>query len=184
MVLSTQNPHDMDYHITFWNLENLFDIENSPRRTDKLQRAIGSDISGWTQAVLDQKVQQLASIIMQLNSGNGPDILGVCEIENAHVMNLLIQALGALNRNYALVHDDSNDRRGIDVAFIYDADLFKVEEDNGEEKVFGHFVLRRTATRDILQVNFLTKHSNEQQRLVLVANHWPSRSGGQFESNG
>lgn len=174
----------MDYHISFWNLENLFDIENSPRRTEKLQRAIGSAVRGWDQTNLDHKIHQLARIIMQLNDGNGPDILGVCEVENAHVLHLLIQALDPLHRNYVLVHHDSDDRRGIDVAFIYDADLFSVEQDNGEQKVFGHFVLRRTATRDILQVNFLTKHSNEQQRLVLIANHWPSRSGGQYESNG
>ena len=63
-----------DYSIAFWNLENLFDIENSPRRTDKLQRAIGSDIAGWDQAKLDQKITQLASIIAQLGGGKGPDI--------------------------------------------------------------------------------------------------------------
>ncbi len=174
----------MDYHITFWNLENLFDIEHSPRRTEKLQRAIGSDVKGWGPHQLDQKLEQLNRIIVQMNNGNGPDILGVCEVENAHVLNLLIDKMGALNRNYALVHADSDDRRGIDVAFIYDADLFTIEEENGEPKVFDHFVLRRTATRDILQVNFLTKHSQGQQRLVVIANHWPSRSGGQYESEG
>ncbi|WP_299362459.1 endonuclease/exonuclease/phosphatase family protein [Winogradskyella sp.] len=174
----------MDYHITFWNLENLFDVEDSPRRTDKVQRAIGSDIKGWDQTELDRKLRQLSSIIVQLNNGQGPDILGVCEIENSHVLNLLKDSIDSLGRNYAIVHDDSDDRRGIDVAFIYDADLFTVEEEQGENKIFGHFVMRRTATRDILQVNFLTKHSQEQQRLVLIANHWPSRSGGQYESNG
>jgi len=174
----------MDYHITFWNLENLFDIEHSPRRTEKLQRAIGSDVKGWGPTELNQKLEQLNRIIIQLNAGNGPDILGVCEVENAHVLHLLIQKMGVLNRNYALVHDDSDDKRGIDVAFIYDADVFTVEEENGEPKVYDHFVLRRTATRDILQVNFLTNHSQGQQRLVLIANHWPSRSGGQYESSG
>jgi len=163
------------YRIAFWNLENLFDIENSPRRGDKLQRAIGKDLEGWTQARLDRKVSQLASIIRQMNGGRGPDMLGVCEVENDHVMNLLVQALAPLGRNYAVEHHDMSDRRGIDVGFIFDAALFAVEAQ------FSHFVMRRTATRDILQVNFLTQHN---RRFVVVGNHWPARSGGQLESAG
>ena len=31
-----------DYTIAFWNVENLFDIENSPRCSEKLQRTIGN----------------------------------------------------------------------------------------------------------------------------------------------
>lgn len=54
------------YQIGFWNLENLFDIQDSPRRNDKLQRAIGKDIQGWSQAQLDKKISQLATIICQI----------------------------------------------------------------------------------------------------------------------
>ncbi|UCH51860.1 MAG: endonuclease/exonuclease/phosphatase family protein [Chloroflexota bacterium] len=157
------------YQIAFWNLENLFDIEDSPRRNDKLQRAIGDDLEGWTQALLDRKVSQLASIIRQMNDGHGPDILGVCEVENEYVMNLLVQNLAPLGRSYAVAHHDTPDQRGIDVGFIYDANLFNAD------KKFSHFVMRRTATRDILQVNFLT---TTNRIFVVVGNHWPSRSGG------
>ncbi len=165
-----------EYQITFWNLENLFDIENSPRRNDKLERAIGKDLQGWTQALLDRKIDQLVSIITQMNNGAGPEILGVCEIENEYVMGLLAQDLNtALGRNYAIVHHDTQDRRGIDVGFIYDASLFSVEMQ------FNHFVMRRTATRDILQVNFMTQSN---RRFVLIGNHWPARSSGTLESSG
>jgi len=167
------------YHIAFWNLENLFDIENSPRRTDKVARALGKSIKGWTQALLDRKITQLSSIIQQMNLNRGPDLLGICEVENKFVVELLIQSLALLGRNYQVIHSDSPDQRGIDVAFIYDENLFKVPlplEDN----VFSHFVLRRTATRDILQVTFQTVA--HQRQLVILGNHWPSRSGGQAES--
>jgi len=167
------------YHIAFWNLENLFDIENSPRRTDKVARALGKSIKGWTQALLDRKIAQLSSIIQQMNLNRGPDLLGICEVENKFVVELLIQSLALLGRNYQVIHSDSPDQRGIDVAFIYDENLFKVPlplEDN----VFSHFVLRRTATRDILQVTFQTVA--HQRQLVVLGNHWPSRSGGQAES--
>lgn len=163
------------YMLCFWNLENLFDIENYPQRTDKLQRAIGSDLAGWDHVLLNQKISQLSSIILQMNNGNGPDLLGVCEVENAHVMQLLVQALAPLGRNYAVEHHDTSDQRGIDVGFIYDANLFSVEAQ------FFHVVMRRTATRDILQVNFQTKYN---RLFVIVGNHWPARSGGELKTRG
>ena len=41
----------MEYYIAFWNVENLFDVVNSPRRSDKLQRTLGRELSGWTEAL-------------------------------------------------------------------------------------------------------------------------------------
>ena len=58
-----------DYYVAFWNLENLFDINNSPRRSEKLQRTLKSELSKWTTPVLNRKIQQLASIIRQMNHG-------------------------------------------------------------------------------------------------------------------
>lgn len=168
------------YHIAFWNLENLFDIENSPRRTDKVARALGKSIKGWTQALLDRKISQLSLIIQQMNLNRGPDLLGICEVENKFVLELLMQSLALLGRNYQVIHSDSPDQRGIDVAFIYDDDLLEVPlplVDN----VFNHVVMRRTATRDILQVTFQTRV--HQRQFVILGNHWPSRSGGQAESD-
>ena len=163
------------YHFAFWNLENLFDIQDSPRRSEKLQRAIGNDLKGWTQTQLDRKISQLASVIGRMNGGCGPDILGVCEVENRHVLDPLLQTLAPIGRNYDVSHHDMSDQRGIDVGFIYDANLFNAED------LFSHFVMRRTATRDILQVNFRTHRG---RLLVVIGNHWPSRSGGEQDSAG
>ena len=165
----------VQYQIAFWNLENLFDIQNSPRRSDKLQRAIGKDLDGWTQTQLDGKIGQLASIIRKMNGGRGPEILGVCEVENKYVMGLLVEDLSSLRRKYSMLHHDMSDQRGIDVGFIFDADLFTAGD------MFSHFVMRRTATRDILQVNLSTRKG---RRFVIIGNHWPSRSGGEPESAG
>lgn len=162
-----------DYQVAFWNVENLFDVRNSPRRSEKLRRVLAGELEGWTATVLARKVSQLASIIRQINGGAGPALLGVCEVENRHVLNQLVRALAPLNRRYRVVHADTRDRRGIDVAFIYDADAFTAEH------TFSHFILKRTATRDLLQVNFRTAAG---RLLVAVGNHWPSRRGGQHES--
>lgn len=80
------------YYVAWSNLENLFDEENSPRRTQKLQRAIGADLAGWTAARRDRKISQLASVIGQMNDGASPDLLGVCEVENRFVLELLLAA--------------------------------------------------------------------------------------------
>jgi predicted extracellular nuclease len=173
-----------DYNFMWWNVENLFDKVNSPNRTEKLERTLKDELKGWTQEILDLKINQLSKIISKVNHTQGPDILGLCEIENHNVLELLAKIIRQQlpSRNYKIVHADTQDKRGIDVAFIYDRNKFEVEKDanSGKDLVFSHFVMKREATRDILQVNFKTKAS--EKRFVIIGNHWPSRSGGQYES--
>ena len=47
------------HHIYWWNLENLFDIENSPRRSEFLNKHLGKELEGWSAAILDQKIANL-----------------------------------------------------------------------------------------------------------------------------
>jgi hypothetical protein len=162
-----------NYYVAFWNVENLFDVVNSPRRTEKLQRVLKGELTGWTASVLNRKVKQLASIIQRMNEGQGPDILGVCEVENEYVLRLLVDNLNIAGRNYDIEHHNTSDNRGIDVAFIYDRNSFTAEDQ------FSHFIVKRSATRDLFQVNFRTTNNN---LLILIGNHWPSRRGSQYES--
>jgi len=163
------------YNIAWWNLENLFDTFDSPVRPEWLQSKLNSELQGWDQQVLETKVTNLASIIRKMNNNTGPDILGVCEVENTAVLELLIQAIGFApnQRNYQLVHHDMNDQRGIDIAFIYDANIFTFEA------MFSHVVTKRNATRDLLQANFRTEKGNP---LILIGNHWHSRISGELET--
>ena len=163
-----------EYFIAWWNLENLFDTHDSPTRPEWLQRKLARELAGWDEAVVTRKINQLASIISQMNGGRGPDILGVCEIESQRVFEKLRDALAPLGRNYALAHHDTADQRGIDIAFMYDDDIFAFESQ------FDYVVLKRNATRDLFQVNLKIRASDRD--LVLVGNHWPARLGGQYES--
>jgi predicted extracellular nuclease len=167
------------YYAAWWNVENLFDEENSPRRTEKVARVIKKDIAGWTPRLRDRKISQLASIVVRMNDGEGPDLLGVCEVENRYVLELLVDAVHERlpRRRYSIVHADTDDARGIDVAFLYDPE--RLEAPPGE--VFFHVVMRRNATREIVQVNFRTARG---RTWAVFGNHWPSRSGGAFESSG
>jgi predicted extracellular nuclease len=157
---------------SWWNLENLFDVEGAFNRSDKLNRAIGKDLIGWTDDVLELKLNQLSSIINKINNQKGPDIIGVCEVENKTVLERLVSKLS--RRTYKIVHADCLDERGIDVAFIYDSILLEAKE------IFNHFVMRRNATRDIVQVNF--NLLEEGKIIVFIGNHWPSRTDGVYES--
>ncbi len=163
-----------EYFIAWWNLENLFDVWNSAARPPYLNDTLKSELQGWNEQVLAKKTSQLSQVIRQMNDGKGPDLLGVCEVENKPVVERLVKALAPLKRKYKVAHHDTSDKRGIDVAFIYDSQRFKAE------KQFYYCVLKRTATRDLFQVNFKLKSSGRD--LILVGNHWPSRSGGRYES--
>lgn len=161
------------YSIAFWNLENLFTPENDPSRPEWLQKVVAKDLAGWTKKLFDKKIAQLAHGISQINRGEGPDLLGVCEVENAAALKALATKLQAKlpNRRYGVVHVDSaREQRGIDTAFLFDKNVWRSPN---PKDVFSHFVMRRTGTRDITQCTFTTKDGRE---LVALANHWPSRS--------
>lgn len=71
--------------------------------------------------MLEAKLGQLSKVIRSMNNNHGPDILGICEIENRHVLELLAaKLLNDGRRNYSIAHSDAGDNRGIDVAFLYD----------------------------------------------------------------
>jgi len=113
-----------EHFIGFWNVENLFDVVNSSDRPDYLQKQLKSELKGWTATVLKTKITQLVEIVSKMNDGAGPDILGICEIENEAVVKKLLAALPAGGRNYKIAHADTKDKRGIDVAVIYDSDKY------------------------------------------------------------
>ena len=169
-----------NHFVAFWNLENLFAPEGHPNREPWVAQQLASDLKGWTQALFDTKINQLSSIISQMNGGQGPDILGVCEVENEFVLQQLTSRLNMQinNRAYAVVHFDAVlDHRGIDTAFVFDSSIYAIDPN----AIFSHFVMRRTGTRDITQVTFTTQGGND---LIALCNHWPSRSGGTYESRG
>lgn len=159
---------------SFWNTENLFDVE-SAERPEKVRKMIAKDIVGWDSSFLDVKLRQLSKVIRSMNSGKGADILGVCEVENRNVLDKLTNQIAVDGgRTYLVAHADTSDNRGIDVAFLYDPDVASTSPD----QIFQHWVVKRYATRELFQVNFTI----DGQKMILIGNHWPSRTSGQYES--
>jgi hypothetical protein len=182
-----------DIFIAWWNVENLFDVMDWEERARKVKNVSGlkEDLETWDDATLTTKLSQLASVIQSMNAGQGPDLLGVCEVENRNVLTKLVQHIqtGTLaSRQYDIIHQDTKDERGIDVAFIFDSDLFEpyhmegsVENSYDWQYLFSHEVIKRNPTRDIVQVNLQLK-TNPNSLLVFIGNHWPARISGIYET--
>lgn len=162
------------HYITWWNVENLFDVNRSELRPSWQAKELKRELKGWTKTVMDRKIKNLSLVIKQINENKGPDLLGVCEIENENVVKKLLSSLNIPGRKYKVLHHDTKDKRGIDIAFIYDSDKYSYDG-----KMFNYEVLKRSATRDILQVNLTTSAGNE---LIIIGNHWPARAGGKYRS--
>ena len=102
--------------IGFWNIENLFDIENDPNKNDDEFSLNGR--KNVTQEIYDLKIKHSAEVLFDLNV----DVLGLCEVENITVLKDLNRAYG--ERNYNIVHYESPDNRGLDNALMYDENQF------------------------------------------------------------
>lgn len=169
------------HYITWWNVENLFDLRNSPRRPEWLENKLNAELKKWTRTILKTKLKNLVSIMQLINAGKGADIFGLCEVENQYVLQLLADRLNdALpHRSYKIILHNSEDKRGIDIGVIYDSKKYSIQQMNGENKVFTYRITKRSPTRDILQIELVTKRGNN---LVLLMNHWYSRLSGKYFS--
>jgi hypothetical protein len=164
--------------IGFYNVENLFDTINTPGVRDSDFTPDGSNQWG-TERYLE-KLNRLGEVIAMMATEKTPDgcaVLGLAEIENREVVEDLVNTERLKSRNYEIVHYDSPDKRGIDVALIYQPKYFKVESSKsyrlnipGREDFF---------TRDQLLVtgDFLG------ERFHFIVAHWPSRRGGEKRSS-
>jgi hypothetical protein len=160
-----------EYTIGFYNVENLFDTINTPGVNDYDFTPEG--YKKWTSEKYFIKLKNLAEVIFFMGSDpKGPAILGVCEVENRQVLEDLLAYTKLKQRGYKIIHYDSPDKRGIDVALFYKPELFTpLKEVNipvidPADPGFN--------TRNQLLVTGLF----DGDTLSFIVNHWPSRVGG------
>jgi len=155
----------MNIKVAFWNLQNLFDAQLSEIAAD-----LGfTPDRGWTEEVVEAKLDHLAAVIRLMHDGAMPDLLGICEVENKSLMERLAARLDA--DRYAVAHVESPDIRGIDTSLLYDKNVFYPHPDIPIRAIK---VANRYPTRDIFEVP-LRLHNSDAELIVFV-NHWPSRS--------
>tara|TARA_A100001011_G_C14209353_1_gene799196 strand:- start:401 stop:1321 length:921 start_codon:yes stop_codon:yes gene_type:complete len=148
--------------IGFWNVENLFDLENDPNKRDDEFAAGGK--KNVTREIYDLKIKRSVEVLTDLNV----DILGLCEVENISVLNDLNRSYK--KKDYKIIHFDSPDERGIDNALLYDEDRFFIIASSAIENNLGS----DDKTRDIIYV----KGMYLDVPLHIFVNHWPSNYGG------
>ena len=116
------------YGVMFYNLENLFDTINNNGKYDYEFSPQGA--YQWNGAKYWQKQHNMAYAISQMevkgSPAQGPVIIGVSEVENNSVLQDLVRQQEIKGRHYQIVHHDSPDPRGIDVALLYNPQFFKV----------------------------------------------------------
>lgn len=156
--------------IAFYNVENLFDTHDDPQKNDNWYLPT-SEIK-WTSEKYNSKLEKLAEVISQINDGSAPDFIGLCEVENKSVVEDLIKESKLLSANYKIVHYESPDERGIDVAFLYNKEIFRVTDSRNIEVDLGSF---DDKTRDILYVE---GKLGSGEKLHFLVNHWSSRGEG------
>lgn len=168
---------DQPLRIAFYNVENLFDTEDDPLTLDDDFTPTGKQ--EWTIERYRTKLDRIHEVAKGLHY---PALLGLCEVENKKVLDDLCQTGSMADYKYESVHFDSPDKRGIDVALLYQKKEFKVK---GSEIVRIDFPKDVTpdepgySSRDLLVVNGVLP--NKTEVYVLVA-HFPSRRGGVAES--
>lgn len=164
---------DTEYiYIASWNVENLFDTIDDPGKPDEEFTPTGE--KKWDDIRLNAKLENLAKVIEFMDSNEGPDILGVQEVEHESLLTELISK-ELSERNYKVVYEESPDYRGIDNGIIYDDDIF----DLVYEKSYEVYISEDYTTRLILHAAFTTSNNDT---LHVFVNHWPSRRGGEAES--
>ena len=164
--------------ITFYNLENLFDTINDVTKNDEASPMMA--LKAYKSKVYWDKIDKLGSVIAQIGvdkANTSPTILGVSEVENLSVLEDLVKSKHLLKKDYGIIHYNSPDKRGIDVALIYQKRYFKPIH----HEVFNPNVYRdgyKVYTRDQLLVSGYL----DDELIHIIVNHWPSRSGGEAKS--
>lgn len=158
--------------LLFYNVENLFDTENEPNKNDVEFTPEGK--KNWTTFRLNDKINQLAKVIAA-SSVNAPDFLGLCEVENEQVVQQLCNHPLLKKYQYEVIHENSDDLRGIDVAFCFKTKALLLT------KFFALKIpTKGRPTRDILFVEAYVPTVKDSIRFIV--NHWPSRYGGAKKS--
>ncbi len=158
--------------VAFWNVENLFDTKDDPA-VEGDEEFTPTATKEWSAERLEIKLDNLARVISKMNQGRGPDVLGLCEIENRVVVEMLVAKLKPLKRDYHILHKDSKSSRGIDCALIHDAKVTQLTNP-------VRFVdMSEFSTRDVVEAKLQTQN----RPFTVMVNHWPSQMSTQEQRN-
>ena len=141
-----------------YNVESFFFPETDSLNPDFEYTPNGS--RRWTYTRFHYKAEQIARVIA---NANHPQIVCLNEIEDDNCLKTLCRKMP--HYPYKFIHFDSPDKRGIDVAILYDSTHFQLRQTHNYR-----VPIPETSTRDILYAQLNNLH--------LIACHLPSQLGG------
>ncbi len=175
LVFTVDAQNRGDIRIMTYNTENLFDTEDDPLTSDDDFTPMGR--LHWTNEKYHHKLLNIYKVIAGVGSWQPPEIIGLVEIENRQVLNDLLSSTPLSKFKYGIVHYESPDPRGIDVALLIRSDKLKLLH---QEPIYINFIGKpERKTRNILFAKLLY---NNLDTLCVFVNHWPSRRGGEIET--
>ena len=165
LLSGSDQQHVKPFRVSFYNLENLFDTVDGPNDDAEF---LPTSANAWNGERYKSKLRNMAQVIDSI----APDILGLVELENAFVLEDLRANSSVMKGRFEIAHRESPDLRGIDVALMYNAELFRIS---------GIYMTSIAlpdgyATRSIMRVHLVEKVTGDS--LAVFVNHWPSRRGG------
>ncbi len=175
-ITLTAQDKQTTYTVMFYNAENLFDVYNDPNVLDDEFTPEGPKV--WTETKYWKKIENTAEVIHAIAQANRqfPAIIGLSEIENRLVLDDLVSEQRLAGANYQIVHYDSPEARGVDVALLYRPDQFDyLWSEPIRPNIPGRPDFK---TRDILAV----AGKIEGELFCFFVNHWSSRRGGAHSS--
>jgi hypothetical protein len=160
----------------FYNVENFFDIYNDSLTDD--DAFLPEGIMRWNYKRYTNKLHSLYKTIIAAGEWEPPSIIGFCEIEKRKILEDLVYGTYLSKFRYSIIHEESPDRRGIDVCLIYRKEKIKViSYKYWIPPSNNHLVFN---SRSVLYTKFLIGTDT----IHLIVNHWPSRRGGVLEGEG
>jgi len=163
------------FSFAFYNVENLFDTIDDPNINDK--NYLPDSKVAWNTERYNHKLDNLSIVMKSIDSTGFPALFGLCEVENIDVVKDLINHTNLKDAGYNIIHKNSPDNRGIDVALLYNPKVFNIVS---TRYIIPDFPNNSDLkTRDILYSKGVI---NKKDTLHVFINHWVSRWGGQAET--
>jgi len=162
------------FRVICYNVENLFDTWDDEFKYDDDFTPFGSYY--WGKKKYEKKVNDIGKVLVNVSEHEVPALIGLVEVENKKVLEDLINVSPLQKFQYAIIHEESPDERGIDVALLYDTEQFQYLDHQVGRIEFP--TDKSDKTRDMLLVKGLLGGDT----IYVSVNHWPSRRGGSAES--
>ena len=164
------NAQAQDNLVLFWNLENFFDWTDGGNGDSDTEFTPGGK-RHWTARKFYSKCNAVAKSVLWISDEYGklPDVIGLAEIENRGVLSKLINSTSLRKTGYKIVHYDSPDHRGIDVALLWNTGTMDLISSKPCH-------IDGLETRDILLVNLFDRRAQKERAFIVV--HLPSKFGG------